>query len=44
MQGPLTEEIVFRACVLSVYAMASATRWKMITFAPLVFELDTCSI
>jgi len=37
--GPLTEEIVFRACVLSVYAMGGATRWKMIAFAPLVFGL-----
>ncbi|KAF8192236.1 hypothetical protein K438DRAFT_1829918 [Mycena galopus ATCC 62051] len=37
--GPLTEEVVFRACVLAVYAMGSATRWKMIAFAPLVFGL-----
>ncbi|KAJ6462663.1 hypothetical protein C8R47DRAFT_1058088 [Mycena vitilis] len=37
--GPLTEEVVFRACVLSVYAMGGATRWKMIVFAPLVFGL-----
>ncbi|KAK7042327.1 putative CAAX prenyl protease 2 [Favolaschia claudopus] len=37
--GPFTEEIVFRACVLSVYAMAGAPRWKMIAFAPLVFGL-----
>ncbi|KAJ7234358.1 hypothetical protein B0H12DRAFT_1212570 [Mycena haematopus] len=37
--GPLTEEIVFRAYVLVVYAMGGATRWKMIAFAPLVFGL-----
>ncbi|KAJ7203339.1 hypothetical protein GGX14DRAFT_523537 [Mycena pura] len=37
--GPLTEEIVFRACVLSVYAMGGASRVKMIVFAPLVFGL-----
>ncbi|KAJ7107736.1 hypothetical protein C8R44DRAFT_885143 [Mycena epipterygia] len=37
--GPLTEEIVFRGCVLSVYAMGGAARWKMIAFAPLVFGL-----
>ncbi|KAJ7635570.1 hypothetical protein DFH06DRAFT_1272188 [Mycena polygramma] len=37
--GPLTEEVVFRACVLSVYAMGGATRWKMIVLAPLVFGL-----
>ncbi|KAJ7203337.1 hypothetical protein GGX14DRAFT_570216 [Mycena pura] len=33
------EEIVFRACVLSVYAMGGASRVKMIVFAPLVFGL-----
>ncbi|KAJ7610586.1 hypothetical protein DFH06DRAFT_1246141, partial [Mycena polygramma] len=37
--GPLTEEVVFRACVLAVYAMGGATRWKMVVFAPLVFGL-----
>ncbi|KAF7334716.1 putative CAAX prenyl protease 2 [Mycena venus] len=37
--GPLTEEIVFRACVLSVYAMGGASRWRMIAFAPLIFGL-----
>ncbi|KAF7357219.1 hypothetical protein MSAN_01316800 [Mycena sanguinolenta] len=37
--GPLTEEIVFRAYVLAVYAMGGAARWKMIAFAPLVFGL-----
>ncbi|KAJ7614173.1 hypothetical protein FB45DRAFT_758687 [Roridomyces roridus] len=37
--APLTEEITFRACVLSVYAMGGASRWKMIAFAPLVFGL-----
>ncbi|KAJ7628029.1 hypothetical protein DFH06DRAFT_726465 [Mycena polygramma] len=35
--GPFTEEVVFRACILSAYAMGGAIRWKMITFAPLVF-------
>ncbi|KAJ7768946.1 hypothetical protein B0H16DRAFT_1518705 [Mycena metata] len=39
VMGPLTEEIVFRACVLAVYTMGSATRWEMIAFAPLVFGL-----
>ncbi|KAJ6466869.1 hypothetical protein C8R45DRAFT_1020364 [Mycena sanguinolenta] len=37
--GPLTEEIVFRACVLAVYALGGAARWRMIAFAPLVFGL-----
>ncbi|KAJ7150659.1 hypothetical protein C8R46DRAFT_914781 [Mycena filopes] len=37
--GPLTEELVFRACVLAVYSMAGARPWKMIAFAPLVFGL-----
>ncbi|KAJ7908358.1 hypothetical protein B0H13DRAFT_1558445, partial [Mycena leptocephala] len=35
--GPLTEEVVFRACTLAVYAMGCAARWKMFAFAPLVF-------
>ncbi|KAJ7447096.1 hypothetical protein B0H11DRAFT_2083298 [Mycena galericulata] len=37
--APLTEEVAFRACVLSVYAMGGASRRKMIMFAPLVFGL-----
>ncbi|KAJ7662987.1 hypothetical protein B0H17DRAFT_1093154 [Mycena rosella] len=37
--GPLTEEIVFRACVLAVYALCSARRGMMIAFAPLMFGL-----
>ncbi|KAJ6482228.1 hypothetical protein DFH09DRAFT_1378629 [Mycena vulgaris] len=37
--GPLTKEVVCRACVLSVYAMVGAGRGKMIAFAPLVFGL-----
>jgi hypothetical protein len=44
IQGPLMEESVFRACVLYVYALANAVRWKMIAFAPLVFGLGTCPI
>jgi hypothetical protein len=35
---------VFRACVLAVYALGGAARWKMISFAPLVFGLGAfCS-
>ncbi|KAJ7615516.1 hypothetical protein FB45DRAFT_935875 [Roridomyces roridus] len=37
--GPLTEEIVFRGCVLAVYAMSGVSRGKMIAFAPLAFGL-----
>ncbi|KAJ7480743.1 hypothetical protein FB451DRAFT_1394813 [Mycena latifolia] len=37
--GPLTEEVVFRACVLAAYAMGGAARWKMVAFAPLMFGL-----
>ncbi|KAJ7055590.1 hypothetical protein C8F01DRAFT_1158689 [Mycena amicta] len=37
--APLTEEIVFRSCVLAVYTMSGAARWKMVAFAPLVFGL-----
>ncbi|KAH9887992.1 hypothetical protein C8Q73DRAFT_656137 [Cubamyces lactineus] len=35
--GPITEEIVFRACMLAVYHMAGASRTKMIFLTPLVF-------
>nr|GAT47093.1 predicted protein [Mycena chlorophos] len=37
--APLTEEVVFRSCVLAVYSMSGAARWKMVAFAPLVFGL-----
>lgn len=35
--APITEEIVFRACVLTVYHLANASRMKMIFLSPLVF-------
>ncbi|KAG1899674.1 CAAX protease self-immunity-domain-containing protein [Suillus fuscotomentosus] len=35
--APITEEIVFRACVLTVYHLADASRTKMIFLSPLVF-------
>lgn len=35
--APITEEIVFRACVLTVYHMADASRMRMIFLSPLVF-------
>jgi len=37
--GPLTEEIVFRACVLSIYHLSGASSKHMICFAPLTFGL-----
>jgi len=37
--APLTEEIVFRACVLSVYHLSGASNKYMIYFAPLTFGL-----
>ena len=37
--APLTEEVVFRACVLSVWHMAGISRRAMIWFAPLTFGL-----
>jgi len=36
-QAPITEEVVFRACVLTVYHLAGASRKKMIFLSPLVF-------
>ncbi|CAL1698867.1 unnamed protein product [Somion occarium] len=35
--GPITEEIVFRACILAVYHAAGASRFKMIFLSPLWF-------
>ncbi|KAG1720782.1 CAAX protease self-immunity-domain-containing protein [Suillus lakei] len=35
--APITEEIVFRACVLTVYHFANTSRMKMIFLSPLVF-------
>ncbi|KIJ60308.1 hypothetical protein HYDPIDRAFT_117404 [Hydnomerulius pinastri MD-312] len=35
--APITEEIVFRACVLTVYNLALASRTRMIFLSPLVF-------
>jgi len=37
--GPLTEELVFRACVLAVYHLAGSPRNKMIFLSPLLFGL-----
>ena len=36
-QGPITEEVVFRACFLAVYHMAGVSRKKMIFLSPLAF-------
>jgi len=35
--GPITEEIVFRACVLAVYHLSGASNTRMILFTPLSF-------
>ncbi|KAI0628643.1 CAAX protease self-immunity-domain-containing protein [Trametes polyzona] len=35
--GPITEEIVFRACMLAVYQLAGASRTAMIFLTPLTF-------
>ena len=40
--GPLTEELVFRACVLAVYHLAGSSRNKMIFLSPLLFGLGEC--
>lgn len=37
--GPITEELVFRACVLAVYHLAGSSRKKMIFLSPLLFGL-----
>jgi len=40
--GPITEELVFRACVLAVYHLAGSSRNKMIFLSPLLFGLGEC--
>jgi hypothetical protein len=37
LQGPITEEIVFRGCILSVYHLASVSMKRMIFLSPLSF-------
>ncbi|KAF8959177.1 hypothetical protein BDZ97DRAFT_1667489 [Flammula alnicola] len=37
--APITEEIVFRACVLSIYHLSGASRMRMIFLGPLTFGL-----
>ncbi|KAK0202160.1 hypothetical protein DFS33DRAFT_1444023 [Desarmillaria ectypa] len=37
--APLTEETVFRACMLSIYHLSGASTYRMIFFAPLWFGL-----
>jgi prenyl protein peptidase len=36
-QGPVTEELVWRSCVIAVYHLAGASRNQMILFTPLSF-------
>lgn len=42
-QGPITEEVVFRSCVLAVYSLIGASKPVMIFCSPLVFGLGTSS-
>jgi prenyl protein peptidase len=37
--GPITEEMVFRGCMLAVYHLAGSSRNKMIFLSPLLFGL-----
>jgi len=37
--GPITEEIVFRGCVLAIYHLAGSSTKRIIFFAPLTFGL-----
>jgi prenyl protein peptidase len=39
LQGPITEEIVFRACVISVYHLAGVSPTKMVFLTPLSFAI-----
>lgn len=43
-QGPVTEEIVFRACILAIYHVAGASRSKMIFLSPLWFGVGKLRI
>ncbi|KAL1746857.1 hypothetical protein HDZ31DRAFT_33264 [Schizophyllum fasciatum] len=37
--APITEEIVFRACIVAVYSLCGAARWKIVWGAPLWFGM-----
>ncbi|TRM62003.1 hypothetical protein BD626DRAFT_458976 [Schizophyllum amplum] len=37
--APITEEVVFRACIVAVYRLSGATRWKIVWGAPLWFGM-----
>ena len=39
MQGPITEELVFRSCTLAVYHLAGASHAEMIFLTPWLFGL-----
>lgn len=40
----MTEEVVFRACILAVYHMSGASRMRMIFCSPLLFGLGESNI
>ena len=40
-KAPITEELVFRACVLAVYYLAGLGRNKMLFLTPLTFGLGS---
>lgn len=44
LQGPITEEVVFRACILAVYHMAGSSRTKMIFLTPLAFGVGMSAV
>ena len=44
ISGPITEEIVFRSCVLAVYHMSGASRRRMIFLGPLSFGFGAWSL
>ncbi|KAI5826026.1 hypothetical protein K523DRAFT_281900 [Schizophyllum commune Tattone D] len=37
--APITEEIVFRACIVAVYTLCGAARWKIVWGSPLWFGM-----
>ena len=38
-KAPITEEIVFRACIVAVYTLCGAARWKIVWGSPLWFGM-----
>lgn len=42
--GPITEEFIFRGCILALHALAGMSKKKLIFISPLYFGIGACSL